>query len=267
MLPREGSPQRAVQARKKVIPPRPELLSTTLASIAGILVFLAVRDVTFSIISWIIAFLIVFPFAVIVREVVVLSGTRRISNREALAVFEWIATVARIAGVNSISLLYTYRERNGLQLVGLGEAPDREEQGSITFTVHKAAWLAKPLPALSAKKNRLFVVVPGLLFERVASMTRMTGSKPVLVARSLGEAKLVYHLVKSILYTPGVSKEFLAYSAVKLYRRLIVDGLLVLSPRIVDEVEKSLPFENPFVRKRVLRQLAEEETEVYTHIA
>jgi len=258
----EGGPQpQTLASKKRFVPPRPEYISLGLASLIGLIVFLAARDIAYTLISWILVFLFVFPFSIIAREIVVLSGTRKVADNSALNVFDWTSRVARILGSNiRITLLYTYRERNGLQVVGLGDTPSREEQASIAFTIHKAAWLARPLPV--KLRERVFVVVPGLVFEKLSSIIVSRGSRPVALIKSKQDAKLVYHLLKALI-PEFSSKAFTAYAALKLFRRLILEGLIWIDPAIIDCVEKSLPFENIFIRGKVYSQLADEKKTIF----
>ncbi len=267
MLPREGESRRqeALQARRRIVPPRPEYLSIALASLAGTVVFLVAGDIASTLASWIIVFLLVFPIAFIVREVVVLSGTRRISEADALKVFEWVTRVARAAMVKRAILLYAYRDRNEVQLVSFGEMarPTRREQADILMAIYKAAWLARPVPVASRNNRRALIVVPGLVFEKLSSLIKPHGSKPALMVRNRSEARLVYHVLKSLYSATGLPREIAAYSAVKLFRKLLLEGLVVVAPEAVDSLEKSLPFENPLVRRRVQKQLEIEEGYAY----
>ena len=250
-----SNPQ-AYIARKKLIPPRPELSSLAAASLVGALVFAAAGDIAYTLISWIIVFLLALPFSIILREIAVLSGTRELGEKEALKVYDWIASITKTTRGKLAALLYTYREKRGLQVVGLGDTPTREEQASIAFAIHKAAWLAKPLPV--SKDTRLFLVVPGLVFERLASIIREAGPRKTAVITSKNDAKLVYQIVKS-LTPPTGSKEFTAYIAVKAFRQLLLKGLITIDPELLDTIEKNMPFENPLVKRRVRKHLEEEE--------
>ncbi|MET1101331.1 MAG: hypothetical protein ABWW69_02470 [Pyrodictiaceae archaeon] len=245
--------------KRRLVPPRPEVSSLSIASLLALLVFALVGDVTATTIAWVLGFLFSLPFAIMFREFVFLSGTEPIEPEEASKLLYWSTIAARAMGSPETVLFYTTRTRIGFQLVGLGSFRQENVQGKIPFLAHKAAWVGAPVAELDLKANTVYLVVPALVLERASRLIRKEGFKLVMSISSLRDAKLAYSLIKAIAYALYGSRRMAAYIATKLFSRLILEGHIVVeADGLIEDISARMPFEDPITRRAVRKQLRSE---------
>ena len=242
--------------RARVLPPRPDYAAIAAAAGFGAIAYLVSGDASMAVAAALVAGLLAFPIAFVAREVVVLANYS-VDQRSAENVYEWLKSVAALAGIANLSVAYTSRSGvNGVQVVGMGLASQRVGS-SIASLLHRAAWHAAPVAKVLSAKEAI-VVVPGYVMTRLGEVIVNDGGKRRFIVGSIDDLKLAYKTVRAILRELVGSRVLAAYMSVKLINKMLVEGLILVIPvpELLERAEKSLPFENPLIKLIVKRQLA-----------
>ena len=239
-----------------MLPPRPDYAALATAAGFGGVAYLVSGDASIAVAAALVAGLLAFPIAFVAREVVVLANYS-VDQRSAEDVYEWLKSVAALAGISNLSVAYTSRSGvNGVQVVGMGIASQRVDS-SIASLLHRAAWYAAPVAKVLSAKEAV-VVVPGYVMTRLGEIIVNDGGKRRFIVGSIDDLKLAYKTVRALLRELVGSRILAAYMSVKLINKMLVEGLILVIPvpELLEKAEKSLPFENPLVKLIVRRQLA-----------
>ncbi len=238
-------------------PPRPEVAAPLASLVLALAVYAASGDAGLAVAAGVLTLVIIAPVLLVMREIFFLSGSRRLQPGDVHAVLEWVEQAARLAGIDRVALLYAVRRSAELQLVyvsttNIALAPG-EEYG-LAATLHRAAWQGRPVGL--ERNGVVFLALPTLILEKLLAMLQKRRGRPVLRVSSLQEARLAYTLVRELLQAGrGLRGVQLAYSSYKLFTRLLLEGLLAVDWSVIDQLERVMPFERPWVRKRVLEQV------------
>ena len=219
----------------------------------------------------IVASILSVPILLLAREFSLYTTSKPLSPERAGRVADWILAVAREAGADRASILYIYRKGIAMQLVQYGEpllvagskpAERRRLEFSLAALVHRASW--NGLAAASLYRNLLIVAVPARTMEELAYLTEPGRKGVKLEVETASELKRVYRLVKELVgaLNPSSSGLLAAYTATKLIAQLILDGLLAVRGEALEKMDRLLPAEPWWVRRKVVKQLEEEATSV-----
>ncbi len=242
---------------KELVIPRPDKLSV----ITSIIVFgfgvLVSGDVNAALVAAIVVGILVFPFAFIARELMLL-GRGDVDENAAGKVYEWIREIASMLNVKAVQLTYTYGDAGGLRIIGVGGPLAPALQSKIASMLHRAAWHGLPIAEYSS--GQLLIVIPGLLMKRLSTLISSNGRRVFFVATSISHVRLAYNVVKAISYAITRSRMLAAYMASKLLSKLVINGylILMLKPDDLTRVEREIPFENLLVKILVRKQLKRE---------
>lgn len=211
---------------------------------------------------------IVLPAFLFVREVAVFSPTRILGPQEAGLVAEWFLKAARLLGIGSLSIFYTYRKGAGLQVVQLSGSPvssrHGEEsgsvQGALAVLIHRAAWHA--MPAVTRLEKNVFVAIPARIMETLYSLAGKGARGAYLSLHTRGHVKLVYKTLYELASAgqprTGNNRVYTSYLATKTFTRMLVEGDIRISPELAEKIDSLVPVEPPWIRRRVLKQIEEE---------
>ncbi|NPA04970.1 MAG: hypothetical protein GXO09_02600 [Crenarchaeota archaeon] len=240
-------------------PPRPDVGSAVAAAAVTALVYFFSGSVSASIAAAIMVFMIAIPVLLAWRTYRLLANIE-IEAKRIEVLYEWMLVVGKRVGVNGgIALLYLIRRPTGIQAVQIGGAPLRAEAAALVPLLYKLVWFGDPVAA--RRDNTSYILFPSLLAHRLSMrVSRTTNGKPVLEVRDEGDARIVYKLIRVMIESKGqrLPRTLTAYAATKAFLRLFMDGLLRVKASLLEELDKVLPAEPPWVRWRVKKQLAAE---------
>ena len=240
---------------------RPDVVSLTLALAAGLVAFAVSGDLGASLAASIIMLVLVFPFAFVAREFLVLAR-RGLDEAGASRVSEWVRVVASRLNLGPVHVALTLADSRGLKVIGFGAGHARLGQ-KISSLIHKAAWhggpVAEPLNGV------VVLVIPGIVAERLSGKVVGNARGVKLVVDSRKVMIAAYKVVRALAYAATRSKLLAAYIASKTIVKLVMQGELVLALpwREVERIGRELPYEDPLTRFLVRRQLRNELAAVY----
>ena len=243
------------------LPPKPDKGAVA----AALLVIGVLKAVGFdwssAIVAGIVVGIVILPFLFMAREFAVFRSRRELKPDEAGVVAEWIREAGYAAGVRSpITVLYTFRKGLGLQVVQLGAAEREEAQLGLLQLLHRAAWSAMPAAART-KRGSILVAVPGRVMETLHQLMGRGRQGVYMRVETPGHVRLAYNIVKELVRAgnQGAGGVYAAYVATKALARMLMKGWIVLGePSLAEEIDRIVPPEPWWVRRRVKQQLAEE---------
>jgi hypothetical protein len=216
----------------------------------------------------IVASILSLPILLLAREFALYSARTPLPPERAGKVADWLTAVAREAGAEKPTILYVYRKGVAMRLVQFGEpilvagekegGDRRRVEFSIAALVHRASW--NGLAAASILRGRLIVAIPARTMNVLEPLAEMGRRGIRLRVETPSQLRTVYRIVKeltSALHTPE-SRLLAAYMATKLIAKLLLNGSLVVSGKALEEMDKLIPSEPPWIRRKVLKQLNEE---------
>jgi len=250
---------RQVEARL-VLPPRPDTGAAAAAALVAGLVYLASESLGAAIFAAMIAGLFAVPLLLLARELVLFRARRVLEPQEAGLVADWIAAASAAVGAREVAVLYAYRRGAGIQVVQLGSVVSQEEaQAGLLALLHRAAWNALPA-ATRTRRNRLVVAVPARIMEILYSLARRGRDGPYLELSTASHVRLAYGIVREIASAAnrGAGRAYIAYLATKGFTKLLIAGRIRLAASLTERIDKLVPSEPWWVRRRVVHQLRDE---------
>ncbi len=250
---------RQVEARL-VLPPRPDTGAAAAAALVAGLVYVASESLSAAVFAAMIAGLFAVPLLLLAREMVLFRARRVLEPQEAGMVADWIAAAGAAVGARDVAVLYAYRRGAGIQVVQLGSAVSQEEaQSGLLALLHRAAWNALPA-ATRTRRNKLIVAVPARIMEMLYSLARRGRDGPYLELTTASHVRLAYGVVREIAGAAnrGASRTYTAYLATKAFTKLLLSGRIRLSAGLSERIDRLVPSEPWWVRRRVVQQLREE---------
>jgi hypothetical protein len=242
------------------LPPRPDIGAAAVAAAAAVAVYLASGSPGGAFFAGVIAGLFSLPLLLLAREFALFRARKVLEPREAGLVADWIAAAGAAVGAGDVSVLYTYRRGAGIQVVQLGSTVSQEEaQAGLLALLHRAAWSALPAAAVT-RRGKLMVAVPARIMETLYALAGRGRDGPYLELRRAGHARLVYGVLRELAgaVNRGAGRAYTAYLATKAFARMMLAGRIRVAPGLVDRLDRMVPWEPWWVRRRVMRQLAEE---------
>ncbi len=176
---------------------------------------------------------------------------------------EWVHRVVAALGlrVRRVSLVYSSRSREGIQLVQLPEARGADARLLESLLLSSAS-RGEPL-AYRLPDDSIALVMAGRIAADLADMIASRRGKPVLTVSTPRELKGLYRLLRTLYQAAaGIERSVAAYMAVKAVGRLVAQGLVSFTDwSLADDALRHIPAEPIWLRFRVKRQLKRE-----THI-
>ncbi len=240
-------------------PPRPDVGSAVAAAAVTLIVYLLSGSVSASIASAIIVFMIAIPVLLAWRTYKLLANIE-IEAKKIEALYEWLLAAGKRVGVDGgLAILYLIRRPSGIQAIQIGGAPLRAEAAALVPLLYRLVWFGDPVAA--RRNNTSYILFPSTLAHHLSTRaSRTLNGKPVLEVRDKRDARIVYKLLRVVIESgrQGVPRTVAAYMATKAFLRLFMEGLLAVRASLLEELDKVLPAEPPWVRWRVRRQLTAE---------
>jgi len=211
------------------------------------------------------------PVLLLAREFALYSTRTPLPPERAGKVADWLSAVAREAGAERPTVLYVYRKGVAMQLVQFGEpllvagenrGDRRRLEFSVAALVHRASW--NGLAAASMLNGRLIVAVPARTMNVLEGLAEAGRRGVRLRAETPGQLRTIYRIVRELVSAVNStgSRLLAAYQATKLTAKLLLNGLLAVQGEALKNMDKLIPSEPPWIRWRVLRQLAEEASHI-----
>ncbi|GEM_PF-6830123 len=173
------------------------------------------------------------------------------------ALHSWLQEIGSLVGVRRVSLVYLLRENTQVKLIQIGSLNRPLLSNEIISLYHRMAW-SIPVGVISEDRS-VAVILPWCILRKLLTSIRRDKKVTYLEVKDTIILKLSYHLIKNILKSLyNVSSHLLAYLAVKIYTRAILEGIIRLSYAILPNLDKLLPPENILTKYVVVRQLNEE---------
>ncbi len=173
---------------------------------------------------------------------------------------EWLHRVVAALGlrVRRISLVYSARSREGLQLVQIPEAKGADTRLLESLLLSSAS-RGEPL-AYRLPDDSIAVVMAGRVAATLSAMLATRRGSPVLTVSTPTELRGVYKMLRSLYQAAGgAARPMAAYLAVKALGRLVANGLLTFNDwSLAENALRHIPAEPPWIRLRVKRQLQRE---------
>ena len=233
----------------------------------SILVSLVIVSVLFffleySLATMVLIFLVVFTvlsaILLVVREFFLVRSSSLGELDQYLDSFHaWLQAVGSLVGVSRVSVIYLVGENTQIKLVQLGSSTRPILSSEIVSLYHRMAW-SIPVAAIRSSDG-VVVVLPWCVLKILLLSIKRSREGVYLRLEDTTTLRLSYYIVKNMIKSfYNVSNRLLAYLAVKVYTRAILDGIIRPSYTILADLDKLLPPEDIITRYVVVRQLNEE---------